>query len=223
MRRVVVVCEGQTEEAFISRVLFPTFAEAGLQLQGITVETSPGHKGGAMRYDRLRPAVQNALANGRVTAVTTLIDLYKLATDFPGYSNAMAKPNLSGQLSALETSLHADIVERCGCNPVRFIPYIQPHEFEALLFSDVTTLTAVEVGWLAAHDGLVQVRDSVSSPEHINNGHTTKPSARLESLLRGPGYRKLRHGPIAAERIGLAKIEAECHHFAGWLRKLRAL
>ena len=40
MRRVVIVCEGQTEEAFISRVLFPAFADAGLHLQGITVETS---------------------------------------------------------------------------------------------------------------------------------------------------------------------------------------
>jgi hypothetical protein len=50
MRRVVVVCEGQTEEAFISRVLCPAFVGLGLHLQGITVETSPGHKGGAMRW-----------------------------------------------------------------------------------------------------------------------------------------------------------------------------
>jgi predicted ATPase len=38
MRRVVIVCEGQTQEAFISRLLFPAFVDAGLHLQGVTVE-----------------------------------------------------------------------------------------------------------------------------------------------------------------------------------------
>ena len=105
MRRVVVVCEGQTEEAFISRVLYPAFVGLGLHLHGITVETSPGHKGGAMRYDRLRPALRNALANGRVVAVTMLVDLYKLAPDFPGYATAMAQSDLAAKLAALQSAL----------------------------------------------------------------------------------------------------------------------
>lgn len=37
-RRVVIVCEGQIQEAFISRLLFPAFVDAGLHLQGVTVE-----------------------------------------------------------------------------------------------------------------------------------------------------------------------------------------
>ena len=223
MRRAVVVCEGQTEEAFISGVLYPAFAGYGLHLQGITVETSPGHKGGAMRYDRLRPALRNALANGRVVAVTTLIDLYKLATDFPGYASAMAQPHLNARLNALEAELHAAVVNHCGCDSARFIPHIQPHEFEALLFSDVTSLVTVEAGWSNSLAALTQARAGAATPEDINHGHGTKPSARLESLLRGPSYRKVRHGPIAAERIGLAKMEAECPHFAGWLARLRQL
>ena len=223
MRRAVVVCEGQTEEAFNSRVLYPAFAGGGLQLQGITVETSPGRKGGAMRYDRLRPALRNALANRHVVAVTTLIDLYKLAPDFPGYAVARVQPNLSARLSSLETELHANVVQHCGCDPARFIPHIQPHEFEALLFSDVDALVAVEAGWATSAAALGKVRVCVATPEHINDGHETKPSARLDSLLRVPSYRKLRHGPIAAERIGLAKMEAECPHFAAWLGKLRSI
>lgn len=223
MRRVVVVCEGQTEEAFISRVLFPALAGAGLHIQGITVETSPGHKGGAMRYDRLRPALRNALANGHVLAVTTLIDLYKLAPDFPGYAAAQLPSSLAARLSRLENELHADVVAHCGCNPARFIPHIQPHEFEALLFSDIAGLAAVEASWSTAMPALGQARSAVATPEDINDGHATKPSARLEALLRGPSYRKLRHGPIAAERIGLARMEAECPHFAAWVAKLRQL
>ncbi len=38
MRRVVIVCEGQTQEAVNLRLLFPAFGDAGLHLQGITVE-----------------------------------------------------------------------------------------------------------------------------------------------------------------------------------------
>lgn len=223
MRRVVVVCEGQTEEAFISRVLFPALAGSGVHLQGITIETSPGHKGGALRYSRLLPALRNALASGRLIAVTTLIDFYKLSTDFPGHAEAMAQTVLAARLDRLHAALHADVVQHCGCDPIRFLPYIQAHEFEALLFSDVEALSAVETGWSTALTPLRQARAAAATPEHINDGHDTKPSARLEALLRIPPYRKLRHGPIAAERIGLGRIEAECLRFAAWLARLRAL
>lgn len=225
MRRVVIVCEGQTEEAFISKVLCPAFADAGLYLQGITVATSPGHKGGAMRYDRLLPALRNALASGRerVAAVTTLIDLYKLAPDFPGYATSIHLPQLSARLQALEEGLHTEVVKHCRCDPARFLPHIQPHEFEALLFSDVGSLVTIEESWSAFESALTRARAEGHTPEDINGGHETKPSARLETLLRNPSYRKLRHGPIAAERIGLTRMELECLHFAGWLAKLRQL
>lgn len=221
MRRVVIVCEGQTEESFISRVLVPAFADAGLHLQGITIETSPGHKGGALSYGRLRPALRNALVSPRVAAVSTLIDLYGLSTDFPGHSGAMAQFGIGAKLGTLEAALHADVIQHSGADPARFIAHIQPHEFEALLFSDVSALSEVEAGWTPSLGALDQARAGAATPEHINGGHDTKPSARLQSLLRGPSYRKVRHGPIAAERIGLARMEAECPHFAAWLARLR--
>jgi hypothetical protein len=135
----------------------------------------------------------------------------------------MAQPSVSAKLQTLETAVHADVVQLCGCDPARFIPHIQPHEFEALLFSDVGALAAVEAGWAAAAGALCQVRDGAATPEDINDGYETKPSARLEELLHSPSYRKLRHGPIAAERIGLSRMEDECPHFAAWIAKLRAL
>lgn len=67
------------------------------------------------------------------------------------------------------------------------------------------------------------MRAQAATPEDINQGHTTKPSSRLESLLRSPGYRKLRHGPIAAERVGLNRMAVECPHFASWVARLRTL
>jgi len=41
--------------------------------------------------------------------------------------------------------------------------------------------------------------------------------------LTSPKYRKTRHGPIAAQKMGLAKIETECAFFAAWLNKIRLI
>ena len=116
-----------------------------------------------------------------------------------------------------------DIIAAAGCAPERFLPYLQPYEFEALLFSDVAALTALEVRWAGAVGKLQAVRDSAESPEHINDGPTTKPAARLTQFLTQPKYSKTLHGPIAVSLIGLPKIEQECRYFAGWLAALRAL
>jgi len=123
----------------------------------------------------------------------------------------------------LRRELHADIVAAAGCQPSRFIPYIQPHEFEALLFSDVPTLTQIEPGWQAASITLTAARAAAVSPEHINDRPETKPAAHLERELNNPSYRKRRHGPVAAQKIGLVKIEAECAFFAAWLAQIRKL
>jgi hypothetical protein len=117
-----------------------------------------------------------------------------------------------------------DVVAAAQCKPERFIPYIQPYEFEALLFSDVTALSLVNPSWpKKSIDRLLEIRHAAASPEHINDRPETKPAAHLERELSNPSYRKRRHGPIAAQKIGLTRIEAECAFFAAWLAQIRAL
>lgn len=223
MRRVVVVCEGETEEEFVRDVLAPSFYGANLCLEPQMVETSPGHRGGALNYDRVKPHLRNVLRQKSAPVVTTLFDLYKLDKRFPGFEQSKAISDLGQKLDMLRRELHADIVAAAGCQPSRFIPYIQPHEFEALLFSDVPTLTQIEPGWQAASITLTAARAAAVSPEHINDRPETKPAAHLERELNNPSYRKRRHGPVAAQKIGLVKIEAECVFFAAWLAQIRKL
>lgn len=223
MKRVCVVCEGQTEETFVRDVLAPSFYEQGLNLIPEMIETSPGHRGGALSYDRVKRHLRNALRQNSTPVVTTFFDLYRLDNRFPGFNVSQAQADLPRRLDVLKQSLHADVVAEAGCQPDRFIPYIQPHEFEALLFSDVPTLTRTEPAWQVANAALTAVRAAAESPEHINNRPETKPAAHLERELRNPSYRKRRHGPIVAEKIGLARIEAECAFFAAWLTQLRML
>jgi hypothetical protein len=223
MKRVCVVCEGQTEEEFVLHVVAPALYEIGINLIPEMIETSPGHKGGALRYERVKRHLRNTLRQNSQPTVTTLFDLYRLDSDFPGFRQATGQSNLSKRLNILNTAIHADITALTGSRPDCFLPYIQPYEFEALLFSDVATLVAYEPGWKNALKNLSAVRAGSSSPEHINDRPETKPAAHLDRELKNPSYRKPRHGPMIAQKIGLYKIEAECAFFALWLRKIRQL
>ena len=223
MKRICVVCEGQTEEEFITKLVAPAFYNIGLNLVPELIETSPGHKGGALNYDRVKRHLRNRLREKSLPVVTTLFDLYKLDNGFPNFAASLKQPDLSGRLQVLETSLHEEIIKEAGCRPDKFIPFIQPYEFEALLFSDISMLVSIEKHWASSAELLNKVRMAVESPEFINDSPLTKPAAYLNRELKNPTFRKRKHGPIAAEKIGLAKIEAECKFFASWLLKLRTL
>jgi oligopeptide/dipeptide ABC transporter ATP-binding protein len=66
-----------------------------------------------------------------------------------------------------------------------------------------------------------QIRAQFKAPEEINDGETTAPSKRLQSLY--PGYDKILFDPLIAQRIGLDKLRQECPHFRDWMSKLEAL
>ncbi len=224
MSRVVVVCEGETEEEFVRDVLAPGFYGVSLYLEPQMIETSPGHRGGALNYDRVKRHLRNTLRLNSAPVVTTLFDLYRLDKRFPCFEQSKAIPDLGQKLDLLRRELHADVVAEAGCPPGRFIPYIQPYEFEALLFSDVAALSLVNPAWpKKSIDRLIEIRNAAALPEHINDNPETKPAAHLERELSNPSYRKRRHGPIVAQKIGLARIEAECAYFAAWLAQIREL
>lgn len=223
MKRVCVICEGQSEETVVRDVISPALQSSGINLLGQTIETSPQHKGGGLSYSRVKKAIKNTLNQKSAPVVTTFIDLYALSTDFPGHEAAQKKSSYADKLKCLEDAFHKDILKETECRPERFIPYIQPHELEALLFSDIGALVSINPNWSTAKDELSQIRSKVSTPEEINDKPATKPAAHLERLLINPSYRKTLHASQAASKAGLSNIEAACPHFANWLTKLRSI
>ena len=222
MVEVVVFAEGPTEEQFIKRVVAPALHHLQVYLKPQMLKTSQEARGGALNFDRLRFNARNTLRQSPNVVLSTLIDLYGLNTTFPGYEEASTKHDLDDRIRHLNKALHAALVNYVGCRPERFIPHIQPYEFEGLLFSDTAALAQTEPGWHTREARLAAVRANFQTPEHINNDYETKPSRRLKLLLQ-PSYNKTRHGPLAAERVTLAAMERECPHFRGWLQGLRAL
>lgn len=222
MVEVIVFAEGPTEEQFVKRLVAPALRHLHVFVKPRLLKTSQNARGGAINFDRLKFNARNTLRQQPTAVLTTLLDLYGLDPTFPGFDAAKTKPDLHSRVSHLNTALHQELVAYVGCRPDRFIPHIQPYEFEGLLFSDPQALSQTEPGWHMYADKLAAVRAEFETPEHINNSYETKPSRRLELLLQ-PGYKKTRHGPLAAERVTLAKMESECPRFRSWIESLRRL
>ncbi len=113
MKRVCVVCEGQTEEEFVPKVLAPAFCDLGLVLIPEMIETSPGHKGGALRYDRVKRHLRNTLRQNSSPVVTTLFDLYRLDNGFPGFGTS-CYVFLSPRAEALAHPAKGEALRRSG-------------------------------------------------------------------------------------------------------------
>jgi hypothetical protein len=215
-KQALVLVEGQTEERFVKTVLAPEFYPMELYIVPTILTTKkvkdgPNFKGGVTRYVHFKNDAQLLLRGAGDALVTTLVDYYGLPDDFPGMATR-PPGNALARLVHVEQAIAANF----GGDP-RFLPFLAMHEFEALLFSSPDVVPQV----LTATQNInafAQIRQSFSTPEEINEGADTSPSKRILKLF--PGYRKPLHGPLAAERIGLKAMRAECPHFAAWLQKL---
>lgn len=226
MSRVKVLVEGQTEESFVNKILAEHLAQQGVFLTPILLTTKrvknrnsrersmPGRrfKGGITTYEKVKLDVRNAL-NDKQALVTTMIDYYGLPNDFPEMRRSSIR-NGAESASYLEDAFAYDID-----NP-RFRPFLTVHEYEALLFSNPQEIAAA-FPEQDVHAPLQAVRDAFGSSEEINQGPTSHPAARIMNVV--VGYRKLFHGTLIAERIGLARIRETCIHFSEWVTWLESL
>lgn len=219
---VVVFAEGPSDELFLKRVVAPALQQSQIFLKPQTLNTSRDSAGGAINFDRLCHNVRNTLRQSGSRYLTTFFDLYALDTTMPGVTGVQQFADPQEKARHIEDAIHLALVERLDFRPDRLIPYIQPYELEGLFFSNTEVLSRVVPGWSAAAASLHQVRQAFASPEHINNGFETKPSARLATLLT-PKYRKTTHAPVIGQHLGLSAITTECAHFAQWVTRLQSL
>ena len=222
MTEVIIVGEGQTEEVFIKEILGPALAKNDIFVHPRLIGTSRYSKGGSLKAQRVLRFLRNTLRERQDTYVTTLFDLYALPSDFPGLSTAVIPPDPLDRAATVEADFHTKVIQEAGCLPERFLPHIQPYEFESLLFSDTVRFAETEPEWTKFVSQLETARRAAASPEHINDGPDTHPSARLISLL-SPRYSKVRHCTAVSARIGVTRMRAECRHFGQWLARLENL
>lgn len=213
MIRVHVVVEGQTEELFVKEMLYYTFIEKGIHLIPHLVG-----EGGIPGYGPVKRDILNYLKIEKSSYCTTMIDFFRIPDDFPG----LPAQGLATEQKAekIEKAFYEDMKDDLGekLRPYRFIPYIQMHEFEGLLFSD-PDLFAEGIRKDDLKSDFNRIRKEFPSPEDINE--TKGPSKRIKEVF--PTYKKVRHGSIAAIHIGFEKIKDACSHFRGWIEKIESL
>ena len=180
-----------------------------------------GKKGGDVTLRRVRENIRDCLLQDRNSYCTTFVDFYGIDDDFPGKKEAGRKSSLSDKQGVVCDAFAYKLAQTLDEGPMRrFIPYVQMHEFEGLLFSDPDQL-ASELGQQDLAQKLWEIRHAFETPEHIDDSPLTAPSKRIQKLV--PRYRKVQMGERAARAITLAKIRQECPLFDAWLTKLENL
>ncbi len=213
MRGIYIISEGTTEEEFINSSIYDYMSREGINdVRAIKLQTSRGHKGGSMSYVRFKMNILNLLKRENDIIVTSLIDFFRLENDFPKYTEAQRIVNVVERVSFLEKEIAQDI------DSSRFVPYIQLHEFEGLLFSGKSGFELFTSIPSENMTELINTVDKYPNPELINEGPTTAPSKRLLRLI--PEYRKTFHGPMIALENGFDSILAKCPRFNNWIEIL---
>lgn len=223
MTRVHVIAEGQTEEEFVNLVLVPHFADMGIFLDVRCVPTgrrrSKLFRGGLLDYGQAKGDILRWMKEDDHPDCffTTMFDLYHLPSDFPGFEAAKRSGDSYRRVEMLEMAMKTDI------GHVRFIPYVQLHEFEALILAGPEQLAYEFVDRRQEIQLLVEICSKFSSPELIDDGSETSPSKRIISQIPEYKGKKVSVGPRIAAAIGLNILKEKCRHFSEWLERIGSL
>lgn len=218
MKQIIIICEGHTEQTFVKNQLYPVFLEKGILLQSPLMKAS---KGGLVKWDSLKKQIETHLKSEREAFVTTFMDYYGMGEkhDFPGWEAASKIVSKPKRMDFLEDAMKQDLEKEIA---YRFIPYLQLHEFEGLLFNDIQIIwEQIPDEDLIGKKELQETFLQFDNPEMINNAKETSPSHRLQRIIRG--YDKIVHGDILAGAIGLSRMRAKSPRFDAWLSKLEQL
>ena len=217
MKRVVIICEGETEREFCKNILAPYFIAKNIHIQSPLIKRSMG---GVVRWSILKKEIQTYLLETDVF-VTMLIDYYGLYSKyaFPGWTEAEKITDKVERMNFLESAMNEDIEDSARH---RFLPYLQLHEFEGLLFNDIQVFyDQVPQNEIIGEPELVKTFQDYDNPEMINNNRETSPSHRLKRIIEG--YNKVLYGHYFAEAIGLDNIRAKSPRFNEWLGKIETI
>lgn len=218
MKRLYLTVEGQTEQAFAVEVLQPHLAQFDVHVLKPRLTGLHARRKGRIPSGGLLNTFQHSLGDIRRwlredkspdARFSIMVDLYSLPNDFPGYDIASRAGNTYQRAKILQKALAEELNDR------RFIPYLQVHEFEALVLSK----PEVFGDWFENAEKKVQNLaaecQTFNTPEEINNGQHTHPKARIKKII--PEYDEIVDGPVLTADIGLETIRKACQHFNEWL------
>lgn len=212
MPRLIFIVEGDSEQRFINEhlviYLSSKFSRVPMHAQKITTNRKKNVKGGNVNYELLKNEVRRTFAQGDVL-ITTFLDFFRLPTDYPGFTVDVK------QIGKIEDAVRAD----CSAiiPPTSFLPYIQKHEFETLLFANPAGFTNVVNSTEMSE--ILNVLKKFSTPEDINGSPKTAPSKRLLSIFN---YKKVADSALVMKDVDIDMLRKRCPRFDTWVGRLEA-
>jgi hypothetical protein len=209
MIRVCIVCEGATEVEFVKACITPHLLNCNVNAYPVILQAPSGrHRGGRVTVERLARFISHEYYDA--DRLTTLVDFY-------GFQDANGRTR-----QELGQAIVSEVTRIKPSFDPRFVrPYVQMHEFEGILFSDVEQFQYVLDGWSpSVRQALIDIRAQFVTPEDINNSRETAPSKRILAAFPDGVYSKVEHGPVIAESIGLRVIREQCPLFNDWVNMM---
>lgn len=221
MKHLYIIVEGPTELEFINRILIPYFNSKGIRshIQGIKITMSGGGHG----FNNIKHFVNTikpVLNYNNKPIITTLIDYFKLnsETKLPGFLECSEKLTIDKKIECLENKLNNIVQEIKPYN--YFIPYIQKHEMETLMFANPNDGFSLENNKIK--NAVLEICKLYPNIEDINGTEIGAPSKRLEAIYKSDNkkYQKIIDGIDIVELTGIEKIIEKCPRFRNWIENL---
>ena len=211
MKRLYIVVEGQTEEEFVESLLVPYFQQFALySVTPVIIHTSATGKGGFVNYAHLKNKIEDLLrTSSKDIVVSTMVDFFR-CPELPSREKWENICNHVDRVTIMENCMAEDI------HDYRFIPNIQLHEFEALLFSSTEGFNQYYSEEEASK--LSSIVNDYDNPEDINSSPNGAPSKRILAIREE--YDKVLEGNVIALAIGLETILNKCPRFKAWIERL---
>ncbi|MBO4850150.1 MAG: DUF4276 family protein [Prevotella sp.] len=211
MKRLYIIVEGQTEQEFVNSMIAPYLQQFGIySVTPILIRTSKSGRGGFVNYEHLKNDAVKLLRSQKDDFIVSMfVDFFRIP-EIPQKEKWEKMANHKDQVAEMEKCIKDDIKDH------RFIPYIQLHEFEALLFSSNKGFETyfTKENALETH----QIINAFENPEEINSTPEGAPSKRLMSIKND--YEKVLEGNLIALVVGMKEIMAKCPRFKAWIEEL---
>lgn len=198
-RRIVILCEGDTEEIIVRYFLRRQWKQEGFDEVGLHADNLQGN------LSRIGTKATLHLDEAEVLGVFTLIDLYGFSqVKHDGTDDVDRKVMRTWEWlkSTVKTPRAGD-----------FHPYVSVHEAEALILAEGNALS---------------MRLSASQISPDPNAETRNflrpPSKRMGELFRTHkkrGYHKIMDGTPLFQRMHFESVYRSCPYFRGFFEKLR--
>ena len=205
-----ILCEGQTEERFVKEVLSPYLQQFNIYPKPILLLTSKkkNARGGMLSYAQAKRDLAILQKQFRDNTsehhlFTTMFDYYALPDDFPGVEESTEIQDVRSRISFLEDKF----AEELGGSA--FIPYIQLHEFEALLFVDIIRL---QTEYPLSSEKIRILKDDSATFYRI-----------ISDLAQDYHYNKVQSGTAITSAIGIENLLENCQHFKEWIENIKRI